>query len=202
MSRGVYISNGPLGSSIGPSQGLCFADRLNNKMERVTITTISDGACMEGEAKESLAAIPGLAQAGKMAPYVLIISDNNTKLSGRIDEESFSMGPTFQSLSDLGWEVITLEKGNNLQACMESLELAIEWARSNPNKPVAVHAKTVKGYAIESTVNSSSGGHGFPLKNPRNCETFSRNSTAVILYRGVYGLDVRDGAYRRRGCKV
>ena len=43
------------------------------------------------EAREALAAIPGLAANGKMNPYVLIISDNNTKLSGRIDKDSFSM---------------------------------------------------------------------------------------------------------------
>mgnify|MGYP000266993903 CR=1 FL=1 len=57
---------------------------------------------MEGEAREALAAIPGLAKRQQMGPFVLVISDNNTKLSGRIDKESFSMAPTFASLKDLG----------------------------------------------------------------------------------------------------
>ncbi|NJL34076.1 MAG: hypothetical protein HC893_09695, partial [Chloroflexaceae bacterium] len=61
--------------------------------DRVTITSISDGGCMEGEAREAFVAIPGFASAGKMAPYVLIISDNNTGLTGRIDESSYSMAP-------------------------------------------------------------------------------------------------------------
>ena len=79
--EGVLMSNGPLGSAVPQSQGLAYADALSGK-KRVTITAITDGACMEGEAREALAAIPGLAANGKLAPYVLIISDNNTKLTG------------------------------------------------------------------------------------------------------------------------
>ncbi len=52
----VLLSNGPLGSAIPQTQGLAYADRLAGK-SRVTITAISDGACMEGEAREALAAI-------------------------------------------------------------------------------------------------------------------------------------------------
>tara|TARA_B100000749_G_scaffold279661_1_gene273027 strand:+ start:10367 stop:12385 length:2019 start_codon:yes stop_codon:yes gene_type:complete len=170
--EGVYVSNGPLGSSIGPAQGLCFADALSGKMDRVTVTTISDGACMEGEAKEALAAIPGLAAKGKMAPFVLIISDNNTKLSGRIDDQSYSMAPSFESLSTLGWNVISLEDGNDLEKTALALEQAFKESRSNPHRPMAIHAKTVKGFGVEATAQSSSGGHGFPLKTPADLPAF------------------------------
>src|SRR5690606_15240025 len=87
--EGVLLSNGPLGSAFPQSQGLALADAAS-KTARMTVTAISDGACMEGEAREAMAAIPGLAERGLMAPYVLIISDNNTKLTGRIDQECFS----------------------------------------------------------------------------------------------------------------
>jgi transketolase len=127
---------------------------------------------MEGEARESLASIPGFAQKGQLAPYVLIISDNNTKLSGRIDKDSFSMEPTFQSLSAFGWEVIELKEGHNLQKCLEILETAIETARNNPKKPVAIHARTIKGYGTKKTAESSSGAHGFPLKSAEELNAF------------------------------
>lgn len=169
--EGVFISNGPLGSALPQTQGLAMGEAISGR-NRVTITAISDGACMEGEAKEALAAIPGLAQTGKMGPYVLIISDNNTKLSGRIDEESFSMVPTFKSLKDLGWDVITLEEGNDLQKCMTSIEDAIERAQKNPKTPVVIHAKTIKGIGTKKTMESSSGGHGFPLKSPSELPEF------------------------------
>ncbi len=160
----VMMSNGPLGSAFPQSQGLALADAYLQK-QRVTVTAISDGACMEGEAREALAAIPGFAQKGKLAPYVLIISDNNTKLSGRIDKDSFSMEPTFQSLRALGWNVLELKEGHNLQQCLFTIEHAIKMARENPKVPVAVHAHTIKGFGTKKTAESSSGGHGFPCKS-------------------------------------
>ena len=134
--EGVYLSNGPLGSSLPQAQGLAFAEKLSGD-NRMTFATISDGACMEGEAKESLAAIPGLAQKGELAPFVMIISDNNTKLSGRITD-AFSMQETFKGLESLGWKVISLENGNDLQASLEAIQKSYEWASSHPEQPVAI----------------------------------------------------------------
>ena len=162
--QNVLLSNGPLGSALPQSQGLALADHLR-KNDRVTICTVSDGASMEGEAKEAFAAIPGLAGKGRLNPYVMIVSDNDTKLSGRITADSFSMEPTFASLKVLGWEVIQLVEGNDLQKTYLAIEKAINTAKANPKKPVCVWAKTVKGYGVRSTVESASGGHGFPLSN-------------------------------------
>ncbi len=102
-----------------------------------------------------------------MAPYVLIISDNNTGLTGRIDESSFSMAPTFKSLATLGWEVLDLFEAHDLQKVTATLETAIEKAKADPGKPIAIHARTIKGYGVKKTADSASGGHGFPLKSPR-----------------------------------
>lgn len=161
--EGVLISNGPLGSGLPQAQGLCFADKLQNN-DRVTVCAISDGGCMEGEAKESFAAIPGLSARSKMNPFVLLISDNNTKLSGRINDDSFSMTPTFESLTKLGWHVEKVENGHDLEAVHVAIESALESARNNPNVPVALHIKTIKGYGVQKTMESASGGHGYPLK--------------------------------------
>ncbi|WP_413612666.1 transketolase C-terminal domain-containing protein [Bdellovibrio sp. HCB-110] len=169
--EGVFISNGPLGSAFPQTQGVAMGEAISGR-NRVTVTTISDGACMEGEAKEAFAAIPGLAQTGKMGPYVLLISDNNTKLSGRIDAESFSMTPTFKSLKDLGWNVINLTEGNDLQKCYDAIVTAIEQAQANPKMPVVIHARTVKGIGTKKTAESATGGHGFPLKSPSELPAF------------------------------
>lgn len=169
--EGVYLSNGPLGSAFPQSQGLGVAEKLAGT-NLVTYCVLSDGAAMEGEAKEAMAAIPGLAKKEKMAPFVLIVSDNNTKLSGRIDQDSFSMEPTFKSLEILGWKLINLEKGNDLQACLTALEEATEWAKKNPTQPVAIWAKTIKGIGTKKTAESASGGHGFPCKSPTELPDF------------------------------
>ncbi|PIP91690.1 MAG: transketolase [Bdellovibrionales bacterium CG12_big_fil_rev_8_21_14_0_65_38_15] len=161
--EGVLISNGPLGSGLPQAQGLALADKVFGR-QRTTICTISDGAAMEGEAKEAFAAIPGLAAKGKLAPFVMAISDNNTKLSGRIDKDSFSMEPTFKSLATLGWDLRVVEDGNNLEAVHQTIEKAIVDTNANSTKPIAILFKTIKGKGIKATEESSSGGHGYPLK--------------------------------------
>lgn len=176
--EGVLLSNGPLGSALPQAQGLAYGDHLLER-ERVTVVAISDGACMEGEVRESLAAIPGLASQDKLAPFVMIISDNNTKLSGRMDD-SYSMEPTFDSLKALGWDVLSLEEAHDLQSCVDFFEQALQRARKNPARPVAIHAHTVKGYGVKKTMESNSGGHGFPLKSATELGAFLQE---------IYGIE-------------
>lgn len=169
--EGVQISNGPLGSGLPQAEGLCLADKLLQN-DRITVCTISDGGCMEGEAREALASIPGLAANGKLNPFVMVISDNNTKLTGRIDKDCFSMQPTFAALGELGWNVIRLEKGHDLQACADAFEKAFAEAQKDPRRPVALHVKTIKGYGTKKTEASNSGAHGFPLTDPNDLTAF------------------------------
>ena len=162
--EGVLLSNGPLSSALPQAQGLALADKVA-KNDRVTICTVSDGASMEGEAKEAFAAIPGLAEKNRVNPFVLVISDNDTKLSGRITKDAFSMERTFASMGTLGWHVIDVRNGHDLPAVYLAIERAVAQARSNPNVPVCVLAKTIKGYGVKATMENSAGGHGFPLAN-------------------------------------
>ena len=162
--EGILISNGPLGSGLPQAQGLAIGDKFAGN-DRVTICTISDGAMMEGEAKESVAAIPGLAAKGHVNPFVLILSDNDTKLSGRITHDSFSMQPSSEAIDDLGWNVIQVEDGHDLQAVYTAIEKGIAEAKANHNKPICLWVKTIKGKGIIATEENSAGGHGFPLKN-------------------------------------
>lgn len=162
FAEGVMISNGPLGSSLPAAQGLAMADRLAD-LQRTTVCAISDGALMEGEAKESISAIPGIAGKDLLSPFVLLISDNNTKLSGRIDADSFSMQPYLASIEAQGWNVIKVENGHDLQAVYTAIEKALASAAADRHRPVAVWIKTIKGFSVASTVKSASGGHGYPL---------------------------------------
>ena len=162
--EGVLLSNGPLGSSIGQAQGLAIADKLAGN-RRTTVILMSDGASMEGEAKEAFAAIPGLAAKGRVNPFVMVVSDNDTKLSGRITADSFSMQPTFEALAPLGWDVRKIENGHDLQAVYSAVETAFADAAARPEKPVCLWLKTIKGYGIKATEQNAAGGHGFPLAN-------------------------------------
>ncbi len=167
----IQLSNGPLGSAMVQSEGLALADRLIGN-DRVTITVMSDGAAMEGEAKEAFASIPGLASKGRLNPFVLVISDNDAKLSGRISADAFSMAPTFSAMGALGWKVIHVPNGHDLQAVYQAVEQGVAIAKADPRAPVCLHVKTVKGYGVKATEQSASGGHGFPLANAEKIVEF------------------------------
>src|SRR5258708_2879773 len=156
--EGVLLSNGPLGSALPQGQGLAMADKIA-KNDRVTIITVSDGASMEGEAKEAFAAIPGLAAKGRMNPFVVVISDNDTNLHGRIGRAAFSMGRSSEGNHALGWNVMAVKDDHNWEAVYQAIEKAIAEAKANPAKPVCVHVKTIKGFVVKSTMDSASGGH-------------------------------------------
>lgn len=163
--EGVLLSNGPLGSSIGQSQGLAMADKLMGN-SRTTIQVVSDGAAMEGEAREAFASIPGVAKKGQLNPYLMVLSDNNTKLSGRIDEDSFSMEGTFEGFVAMGWKVIQVSEGHDLEMVYQAIELGLESVQEDPTQPVLLWVKTIKGIGNAKTAADASGGHGFPGSAP------------------------------------
>ena len=169
--EGVYLSNGPLGSTVAQAQGLAMADRYRN-LNRITILSMSDGACMEGESKEALNAIPGLAFRGKINPFLLLISYNNTKLTGRIDEDSFCLKPFLKSLSVLGWDSSFIPKGNDLPTVFETIQKALQKLYQPNSQPVALIFKTCKGFGVQQTVQDPAGGHGFPLKKAQELPDF------------------------------
>jgi transketolase len=160
--EGVLLSNGPLSSALPQAQGLAVADKVAGR-DRITVCVVSDGASMEGEAKEAFAAIPGLAARGRVNPFVMIVSDNDTKLSGRITKDAFSMQPTFEALDDLGWNVVKVPNGHDLQAVYLAVEQGLAAAAANPHAPVCLWV--IKGYGVKSTMENAAGGHGFPLSN-------------------------------------
>lgn len=174
--QGVLISNGPLGSGIPVAQGLALGDKLARR-DRVTFCVISDGACMEGEAKEAMTAIPGLASRNEINPFVLVVSDNDTKLSGRISEDSYTMEPSFAAMAPLGWNVRHVKDGQNLEKVYQAVEQAVTEAKGDPRRPVCLWVKTIKGYGVKETEKSSSGGHGFPLKDGEKIVPFVEEIT-------------------------
>lgn len=159
----VLLSNGPLGSAFPQSQGLAVADKLlANK--RTTICVLSDGAFMEGETKEALSAIPGLFTKEKINPYLLVISYNDTKLSGRIHQDTYSLEGQLKALSHFGWDLRFVDNGHDLPEVYHAIDHALQDLNAAQQKPICIVAKTIKGFGIKKTEAMNSGGHGYPLK--------------------------------------
>ena len=70
----------------------------------------------------------------------------------------------FNSLDALGWTVYHITDGHDVFALYDQFNKCLQEARENPSKPIAIVLKTIKGKGVKSTEESSSGGHGYPLK--------------------------------------
>src|SRR5690606_30488339 len=73
--------------------------------------------------------------------------------------------PSLEAMDDLGWRVVRVPNGHDLQAVFTAFEQAVADARTDPSRPICLWVKTIKGYGIKATEENSAGGHGFPLAN-------------------------------------
>jgi transketolase len=121
---------------------------------------------MEGEAKEAFAAIPGLAAKGRVNPFVMVISDNDTKLSGRITKDSFCDDAVLRAPRTISaGTCIACRTATTSRKSIWRWKRRVADAKANPTKPVCLWLKTIKGYGVKSTMENAAGGHGFPLAN-------------------------------------
>ena len=146
--EGVLLSNGPLGSALPQAQGLALADNVL-KNDRVTICTVSDGASMEGEAKEAFAAIPGLAAKGLLNPSSWSFRTTTPSFPAASPKTPSACTPTFEAMSALGWNVIQVADGNDLATVYLAVERGLQQARANPRAPVCLWVKTIKGFGVK-----------------------------------------------------
>ena len=79
--------------------------------------------------------------------------------------QAYACEHIFAAMSALGWNVIPVADGNDLPSVYLAVERGLREARANPRAPVCLWVKTIKGFGVKSTMESASGGHGFPLAN-------------------------------------
>src|SRR6266705_1765555 len=53
--------------------------------------------------------------------------------------------------------IVTVSNGHDLSAVYQALENAVQQARANPNVPVCLWAKTIKGYGVKATEENAAG---------------------------------------------
>ena len=162
--QGVLLSNGPLGSALPQAQGLALGDKVA-KRDRVTICTVSDGASMEGRRRKR--SRPSLDSPRRNAcnPFVLVLSDNDTKLSGRITRDSYSMQRTFQAMG-AGLECHHRQRRSRSPGGLSRNRKGHRASEDQSQFPAClVWVKTIKGYGVKATEENPAGGHGFPLSN-------------------------------------
>ena len=160
LTPGVEATTGPLGQGFAMGVGLAMAERFLSGvfnrpglelMDHYTYAIVSDGDLMEGVASEA-ASLAGTLGLGKI---VYLYDDNRITIEGDTAIAfTEDVGRRFEAY---GWQVLTVEDGNDLKA----IEAAVKKARADTRRPSLIKVRTHIGYCSPKQDHCSS--HGEPL---------------------------------------
>ncbi len=147
LTPGVEITTGPLGQGFANGVGMGIAQKhlaalFNCKgfpvIDHFIYCICSDGDLMEGVSYESAS----LAGHLKLANLIYLYDDNNITIDGSTDL-AFTEDRT-KRFEAMGWEVLTVEDGNDLKA----IEKAVKDAQKIKDKPKLIRVKTIIGFGM------------------------------------------------------
>jgi transketolase len=160
VTPGVEVTTGPLGQGFANGVGVAIAEaylaaQFNlpdyKLIDHYTYGIVSDGDLMEGIASEA-ASLAGHLKLGKL---IYLYDDNKISLDGSTSLAFTEDVPT--RFRAYGWQTLTVEDGNDLQA----IEFAIQQAQEDTERPTLISVKTVIGYGSPQAGTSKV--HGNPL---------------------------------------
>ena len=138
---GVRISSGSLGQGLSVGIGSALSKRLNNDGSLVYVLT-GDGELQEGQNWEAIM----FAYAKKIDNLIAIVDLNGQQIDGSTSDV-LNIGSLKDKFSSFGWEVVEIEKGNNMEDVFNGLIKAKELTKKQ--KPVVVLMKTIMGNGVD-----------------------------------------------------
>lgn len=141
---GVDMSTGSLGQGVSAAGGMALAAKLDGKSYRV-YAVLGDGELEEGQVWEQAM----FASHYKLDNLTIFIDNNGLQIDGDIDEV-MSPNPIDKKFESFGWNVVLADAHD-----FDSLEKAVEIAKSTKGKPTAVIMKSVKGKNVSFMENNA-----------------------------------------------
>ena len=138
---GVRISSGSLGQGLSVAIGSALSKRLNNDDSLVYVLT-GDGELQEGQNWEAIM----FAYAKKIDNLIAIVDLNGQQIDGSTSDV-LNIGSLKDKFSSFGWEVVEIEKGNNMEQVFNGMVRAKELTKNH--KPVVVLMKTIMGNGVD-----------------------------------------------------
>ena len=138
---GVRISSGSLGQGLSVGIGSALSKRLNNDDSLVYVLT-GDGELQEGQNWEAIM----FAYAKKIDNLIAIVDLNGQQIDGSTSDV-LNIGSLKDKFSSFGWEVVEIEKGNNMEEVFNGMVKAKELTKNH--KPVVVLMKTIMGNGVD-----------------------------------------------------
>lgn len=160
-TAGVETTTGPLGQGAATAVGMALAEAYlasyfnragHDVVNHYTYALVSDGDLMEGVCIEA-SALAGHWGLGKL---IFLYDDNQVTLDGEAAMTFTEDIP--QRYRAMGWQVISLADGNDIDA----ISRAIEAAQSVKDQPSLIAIRTIIGYGSPNKQGTSRA-HGSPL---------------------------------------
>ncbi len=138
---GVRIASGSLGQGISVSIGAALAKKLN-KDKHIIYTLCGDGELQEGQNWEAI-----MYAAGNNVDNLIVTIDLNGQQIDGSTNNVLPMGNIKAKFEAFGWDVMNIEKGNDLKAIIAGMKKAKE--KTGNGKPVCVLLHTVMGNGVD-----------------------------------------------------
>lgn len=138
---GIRIASGSLGQGISVSIGAALAKKLNND-KHLIYTLCGDGELQEGQNWEAI-----MYAAGNNVDNLIVTIDLNGQQIDGSTNNVLPMGNVKAKFEAFGWDVMDIEKGNDLKAIVAGMKKAKE--KTGNGKPVCVLLHTVMGNGVD-----------------------------------------------------
>jgi transketolase len=138
---GIRIASGSLGQGMSVALGVALSKKLNGE-KNVVFSLHGDGELDEGQNWEAIM----FAAHNKVDNLIATVDWNGQQIDGPTDKV-LALGDLNAKFTAFGWDVMVLEKGNDIDAVVAGLEQAK--ARLGKGKPVAILMKTVMGAGVD-----------------------------------------------------
>jgi len=143
---GVRVASGSLGQGLSVSIGAALSKKLNKDSKTVYVL-LGDGELQEGQNWEAIM----FASAKKVDNLIATIDLNGKQIDGETDDV-LPLGDLKLKFESFGWEVLSLNNGNNLSETINYLNKAK--AKLGRGKPVVILMKTEMGNGVDFMMNT------------------------------------------------
>ena len=143
---GIRVASGSLGQGLSVSIGAAISKKLN-KDPKIVYVLLGDGELQEGQNWEAIM----FAAANNIDNLIATVDVNGKQIDGSTNEV-LDLGNLEMKFISFGWEVILLNKGNNISEVINSLIKAK--SKLSKGKPVVILMKTEMGNGVDFMMNT------------------------------------------------
>lgn len=155
---GVRIASGSLGQGLSVAVGAAQAKKLNNDPNLI-YSLHGDGELQEGQNWEAIL----YASAKGVDNLIATVDYNGQQIDGSTDQV-LSLGNLKAKFEAFDWQVVSIEKGNNLVSIIEGMNYAK--SLTGKGKPVAVLLHTMMGNGVDFMMHT----HAWHGKAPNDAQ--------------------------------